>query len=108
MPTASQPLALPPFVKPVRIPDEVECQQADPPVARAGETGRWFLPFVLSEAAVEGTKLGLLFHGGRNVKGTWQGLQAENPSAAGADRDRIHTGVIDSPLSRLDRRRSGL
>ena len=38
------------FVKPVRIPDAVECQVADPPFARAAETGRWRLRLLLSDA----------------------------------------------------------
>jgi hypothetical protein len=71
------------FVKPVRIPEEVEWQIADPPVARAREAGRWRLRFVVSEAVPAGAEVGILLDGGRNVKGSFRPIQVDDPSAAG-------------------------
>ena len=102
MATIAGPVPIPPFVKPIRIPEEVGCQEADPPVARAGETGRWLLRFVLAERVSEGTELGILFHGGRNVKGTWQRLQVDDPSAAGHVSLRRGSGEVIEPLAMAD------
>ena len=73
----------PPFVKPIRIPDNVCPQIARPPVARAGENGRWLLSFLLSESVPAGSEVCVLFHGGRNVKGIWQSIQVADPEAEG-------------------------
>ncbi len=83
MPQVADALPPAPFAKPVRIPDEVEWQVADPLVARAGEAGRWRLRFVLSEAVPREAEVGILFDGGRNVKGSFRPIQVDDPSAAG-------------------------
>ncbi len=80
--TADRIVAPTPFVKPVRVPDDVECQIAEPSVARAGETGDWQFGFVVSADVDEGTPLRVLFHGGRHVKGTFS---LEEVSANGPD-----------------------
>ncbi len=90
---------VPRFVRPIRIPENVECQVADPPVARAGERGRWLLRFILSEAVPGGTELRLLFHGGRNVKGAWQGIQIDNPRTEGFVAVRRRSGEPIGPLA---------
>ncbi len=72
-----------PFVRPVRVPEQIALCTAEPPLARAGETGRWKLSFELSENVAEGEELYVLFHGGRNVKGAFRPLQVTDPDAPG-------------------------
>jgi len=87
------------FVAPVRIPDDVEYQIADPPVARAREAGRWRLRFVLSEAVPPDVPVDILFDGGRNVKGVFRPIQVDDASAPGYVSLRRAGGESIKPLS---------
>ena len=71
------------LVRPVRVPEHVALGIADPPIARAGETGTWKPTFTLTEDVPEGTDLRVLFHGGRNVKGLFSPLQVTDAQAEG-------------------------
>jgi hypothetical protein len=100
MPAAANTVPPEPFVKPIRIPDGVECGTAEPPVARAGERGSWLFRFVLSEAVPEGTRLGILFDGGRNVKGAFRPIQVSRPRAGGYVSLRRAGGAPIKPLEK--------
>ena len=60
---------VPDWTRPVRIPESVPIEHAEPPTVVAGETCRPILRFRLSRAIPPGTTLLLQLHGGRNVKG---------------------------------------
>ncbi|MBU0607644.1 MAG: hypothetical protein KKI08_07135, partial [Armatimonadetes bacterium] len=79
----ASPVPLPPFERPIRVPEGVECGVADPPVARVGQSGRWRLSFTVSEDVPEGTEVQVLFDGGRHVKGSFRPLQVTEPDAPG-------------------------
>jgi len=82
-----------PFVRPIRIPESVPLEYADPPIARVGERGTWTLRFTLAEPIPGGERFGILFDGGRNVKGAWRPLQADDPQADGFVAFRTASGA---------------
>lgn len=69
--------------RPLRIPENVDLCTADPGVARAGETRRWTMPFVLARPVSESENLWLYTHGGRHIKIAWPGLQAVDEQECG-------------------------
>ena len=71
------------FKRPLRVPDNVPLSIADPPLARAGECGRWQLLFELAERVEAGQQVGVQFHGGRFNKLVWPGLQGADPAGEG-------------------------
>ena len=68
--------AMPAWVRPIRIPEDVAVEHADPPFAAAGERGTWTLPFRLSRNIPAGATLFLQAHGGRNNKGPFRSPDA--------------------------------
>jgi len=70
---------LPPWERPIRIPQEVPIEHSDPEVALAGEKSTWRLRFRLAGDVAPGSSIGLQVFGGRNNKGTFTDLQTERP-----------------------------
>ncbi|NOZ73131.1 MAG: hypothetical protein GXP38_14700, partial [Chloroflexi bacterium] len=71
------------FRRPLRVPDNVPLRMADPPLARAGERGRWRLQFEIETKVGGGVLVGIQFHGGRYNKLVWPRLQSHDPLALG-------------------------
>jgi len=71
------------FERPLRIPENVPLCIAEPEQAKAGQRGSWALRFVLADAVAGDRRIFLYVHGGRNNKGTWEGLQTSDPSGEG-------------------------
>ena len=61
--------SMPEWSRPIRVPEEITITHAQPPLAIAGETSTWRLPFVLSRDVPTGSALRLQVFGGRNNKG---------------------------------------
>jgi hypothetical protein len=80
---AIDPQGLPPFQRPVRIPQRIEILPADPPCAVVGETSSWRLSFRLAEDLPAGSSLRLQIFGGRNNKGSFKPLQTDRPGEDG-------------------------
>ncbi len=83
--SSSQPstIAMPPWRRPIRIPERIPLTHAEPPVAIAGGSSTWRVPFQLCRDVPPGAILKLQLWGGRNNKGTFPGAQANNPRGAG-------------------------
>jgi len=86
------------FVRPIRVPEHVPLETAQPDHARAGESGRWLLPFTLCRR-VQAGPLYLYLHGKRNNPGIWETLQANDPDGPEYIRLRRASG---EPLRLLD------
>lgn len=74
---------MPVWSRPIRIPAGIEITHAEPPVAIAGETSTWRIPFKLSKEVSPGSDLRLQLWGGRNNQGEFTGTQLENANAQG-------------------------
>jgi len=74
---------VPPFQRPIRIPERVPLLHAEPSFALAGEKGTWELPFRLTDDIPAGAALKLQLFGGRNNKAAFTGPQADRPEAEG-------------------------
>jgi len=74
---------MPPWRRPIRIPSEIPLTHAEPPVAVAGGSSTWRLPFQLAKDVPPGTLLKLQLWGGRNNKGHFPGAQVTRPQADG-------------------------
>jgi uncharacterized protein DUF3604 len=66
-------IALPPWTRPIRIPEDVPLTHAEPPFAIVGELGSWTLRFELRCDLPGEWELRLQLHGGRNNKGPFAG-----------------------------------
>lgn len=77
------PDSMPVWSRPIRIPAGIEITHAEPPVAIAGETSTWRIPFKLSKEVSPGSDLRLQLWGGRNNQGEFTGTQLENANAQG-------------------------
>jgi Protein of unknown function (DUF3604) len=88
-----QPDNLPPFTRPVRIPEHIEILQAAPPSAYAGETSSWKLSLKLAESVSCADLIRLQIYGGRNNTGVFSPLQVENPKAEGYVSARTEDGA---------------
>ncbi len=71
------------FSRPLRIPENIPLEIAEPGFAKAGEKGSWSLGFTLADSVLTDQSILLYVHGGRNNKGTWEGLQIGDPSKGG-------------------------
>ena len=71
------------FQRPLRVPDGVPLQIAEPSIAKASDEGSWRLPFVLARPVSDAHRLLLCVHGGRNNNGKWRKLQVRDPEQAG-------------------------
>jgi len=60
------------------------------------------VPFVVSQDVLPYAPLFIICHGGRNVKGSWRGLQCEAPSRPGFVSVRRESGELLGPLSMPD------
>lgn len=69
------------YMRPIRVPEEIEMCAAEPASVTAGERASWRLNFVLAKDISPHESLRLLIHGGRNVKPTWNGWQTNDESA---------------------------
>ncbi len=74
---------VPPWQRPIRIPERVPLRRAEPAFALAGATGTWRLHFELSDAVPAGAPLKLQLFGGRNNKPAFTSPQADRPDAPG-------------------------
>jgi len=81
--TAFDPRAMPPFRRPVRIPQRVPVERADPCAAVAGEELRLRLPFRLSADVREDACLKVRLDGGRNSRCVMRPLQCDDPGKPG-------------------------
>ncbi len=75
--------AVPEFVRPIRIPERVPLDRAEPPFALAGERSTWQLTFRLARDIKPDQTLRLELWGGRNNKGTFRPVQVTTPSGDG-------------------------
>jgi hypothetical protein len=73
-------LFVPEWTRPVRLPDCVDVQKAEPPYAIANERGTWRLSFRVARNIPAGTPLRLQLWGGRNNKGSFGAVQSEDPA----------------------------
>jgi len=71
------------FQRPVRIPENIQLEIAEPSITKAGEKRTWILKFTLSETVHENQRIHLFIHGGRNNKGAWQNIQINEPAKEG-------------------------
>lgn len=74
---------VPPWRRPIRIPEEIPLTHAEPPLAIAGGFSTWRVPFELGKDVPPGSVLKLQLWGGRNNKGTFPGAQVTRPQADG-------------------------
>ncbi|MBC8229909.1 DUF3604 domain-containing protein [bacterium] len=86
------------FQHPVRIPENIQVEIAEPNVAKAGEKRTWLLKFTLSEAIPEAQRIHLFIYGGRNNKGVWENIQIDEPSKEGYVSLRTASGRQLQPL----------
>ena len=75
----AEPLWLPDWERPIRIPERIAICHAEPAFAIAGEQSTWELPFELAEELPAGSTLKLQLCGGRNSKPAFHNAQAERP-----------------------------
>lgn len=75
--------SLPRWDRPIRIPERVQVEHADPEFALAGEKSTWRLPFSLAEGVAPGAMLRLQLFGGRNNKIEFEHPQADRPGGDG-------------------------
>ncbi|MFW6107996.1 MAG: DUF3604 domain-containing protein [bacterium] len=75
--------SVPHWTRPVRIPDDIPLEHAEPETAIAGERSTWRLPFRLARGLPARTPLRLQVWGGRNNKGVFPGLQTDDPGSDG-------------------------
>jgi hypothetical protein len=81
--TTNMPKTMPPWARPIRIPEVIEITHAEPPYAIAGETSCWRLPFTLSKDVPGDAVFKFQLSGGRNNRGTFDGAQTDHPEADG-------------------------
>jgi Protein of unknown function (DUF3604) len=74
---------IPPWTRPIRIPQPLEITHTAPPFAIAGKTASWRVPFKLSKDVPGEADLRVQLWGGRNNKGVFYGAQIEKPGADG-------------------------
>ncbi|OGV78586.1 MAG: hypothetical protein A3K19_32115 [Lentisphaerae bacterium RIFOXYB12_FULL_65_16] len=84
---------MPPWARPIRIPESIEVTHADPAFAIANECGTWRLPFRLAKDVPAGAVLKLQVCGGRNNKGNFPGAQTANPNGDGYLSARLDDGA---------------
>ena len=77
------PTFIPGFERPLRIPENVPIEPANPEFATAGERGGWRLPFRLAADVPAGAPLRVQVFGKRNNHGMFLGLQADDPAGDG-------------------------
>ncbi|MBN1343294.1 MAG: DUF3604 domain-containing protein [Phycisphaerae bacterium] len=75
---------VPKFVRPVRIPEQIPLQTAEPPYALAGQKSTWRLTFKLARDIKPNQTLRLELWGGRNNKGSFRPVQIAKPNADGS------------------------
>ena len=101
--SSSEATTIPQWRRPVRIPENVAVERADPPVALAGETAAWTLRFRLDRDVRPGAALKLQLFGGRNNKGKFEAPQTDSPdknayvTARTADGRPVALQVTDDP-----------
>lgn len=95
---ATTPDIMPPWARPIRIPEAIEISHAEPPFAIAGERSSWRLPFTLSKDVPPGAILKVQLSGGRNNRGTFEGVQTEHAEADGYIRATLDGGA-DLPMA---------
>ncbi len=77
------PNAIPPWSRPLRMPERIPLTHADPPIAIAGEFSTLRVPLQLSKDVPPGAVLKLQISGKRNNRGDFPGVQAKDPKANG-------------------------
>ena len=90
--TDSASVHIPPWERPIRIPEIVPLEHANPEVAIAGAKSTWELLFRLSEDIEANAVLKLQVFGGRNNKGVFINPQVERPEEDGYLTLRIEDG----------------
>ena len=94
MPTIS-PRAIPPWHRPIRIPESIPLSHAEPPYVLTDAVTSWRMPFILAHDVPAGSDLRLQLWGGRNNRGPFTGIQFDNPHAPGF----LHAALADgTPL----------
>ncbi|MCD6407560.1 DUF3604 domain-containing protein [bacterium] len=76
------PFYIPEFERPIRIPESVKIEKANPPFAIAGKYGEWELKFVISKKIKKGEIIKFQISGGRNNKGFFP-VQTKHPEKEG-------------------------
>jgi len=84
---------MPKWTRPIRIPESVPIQHADPRFALAGEKGTWRLPLRLAADIAPGDPLRLHLFGGRNNKGAFKEPQVDRPGEDGCVTLTTEAGV---------------
>jgi len=92
MPRASD-IFIPAFERPIRIPERIALQEADPPVAVVSEMATWRVPLVLAEDVAPGDVIKLQTHGNRNCRPGFVGEQVDRPGDEGCLRLRRADGA---------------
>lgn len=74
---------MPPWTRPLRMPEAIPVSHAEPPYAFAGQVATWRVPFTLARDVPPRSLLRLQLQGNRNNRGTFEHAQVEDAGAAG-------------------------